>query len=73
MLSKLPETGGPERISTEGWQHVAWTDGTLAGYPIRVRWDHVQRELAATQTTAAAERRGFNARRRERGWRAAST
>src|SRR4051794_21651407 len=38
--------GGPDLIALEGWQHVNWNEGTLAGHPISVRWDHVVRELA---------------------------
>jgi hypothetical protein len=47
----------PERLSTEGWQHVDWKDGTQAGHPIRVRWDHVQQELATLTARAQRERR----------------
>jgi len=49
--------GGPDLIALEGWQHVNWNEGTLAGHPISVRWDHVVRELA---TLAARVQRDSN-------------
>jgi hypothetical protein len=41
-------------VSQEGWSHVDWSAGTLAGYRIEVRWAHVVEQLA---TLAAAVKR----------------
>jgi hypothetical protein len=45
------------RLTTEGWQHVDWKRGTLAGHSIRVRWDHVRQKLATLTAKVQREQK----------------
>jgi hypothetical protein len=47
----------PERISPKGWEYVNWKKGTLAGHPVRVRWEHVQQELATLAPNMGLDQR----------------
>ena len=63
VANRNPLDSHPHRVSDDGWPHVNWISGTLAGHRIEVRWVEVRQHLAnlfasSKRTIAATTRHG---------------